>query len=210
MKIVNLNSGATLKTKNVNGVSGTNASLPLSNPSSKKIVTLSQDANYEFNGANQASTGLPAIVNDLTFSGSGTKTISSTISTINGNFTTAGTASVTAINGITINGDVVLGSGTTFNGGSYTHNIKGDWTNTNNGFTANGSTIVFNGAALQTITGTTTFKNLQINNTAGIVLASSPSSDITISQSLALANGIITTNVNKVIIGNGGSVSRTG
>ena len=46
------------------------------------------------------------------------------------------------------------------NAGSFIHNIKGNWTN-NGLFTANSSTILFNGAA-QTITGTNSFNNVTI------------------------------------------------
>lgn len=56
----------TLKTKNINGVSGANCSLPVS--ISRQTVALSTNANYEFNNATtaQATLGLPATVNTLT------------------------------------------------------------------------------------------------------------------------------------------------
>lgn len=60
-----LNAGASLITNNVNGVSGTNCSLPATAP--KMAVTLNTAANYTFNGtAAQATLGLPATVNNLT------------------------------------------------------------------------------------------------------------------------------------------------
>lgn len=60
-----LNSGATLKTNNVNGIQGTNCSLPTS--VAHKNVTLNSYANYEFYGIlSQSSAGLPSNVNNLT------------------------------------------------------------------------------------------------------------------------------------------------
>src|SRR5205085_10145110 len=163
-------------------------------------------ANYEFNGAAQSTTGLPSTVNDLTFSGSGTKTIVSNINTISGNFTTSGTASITAFNAMTMNGNVNIGSGTTFNGATFTHNVKGNWTNSGT-FTPATSTINFSGTSSQTITGATTFRNLTINNSTGVSLSTLTSSNITITQSMSLTSGIVTTGTNTVIINNGGSIS---
>jgi len=46
---------------------------------------------------------------------------------LTGSFTMAGTATATALANMTIGGTVTLGSGTTFNGSSFTHNVTGDW-----------------------------------------------------------------------------------
>src|SRR5947209_63735 len=60
----------TLKTNNVNGVSGANCSLPAS--AANNTITLSTSANYEFNGsANQSTTGMPSTVSSLTVNNSG-------------------------------------------------------------------------------------------------------------------------------------------
>ena len=66
-----LGASATLKTANQYGIRGLNCSLPTN---ASGTITLSLTANYEFNGASQAMTGLPAMINNLTLSGSGTKT----------------------------------------------------------------------------------------------------------------------------------------
>ena len=74
----------------------------------------------------------------------------------------AGTASTTAVTGLTIGGSATLRAGTSFAAGSFSHSIAGNWTN--NGATINntGSTITLNGSA-QNIGGTsTTFENLAL------------------------------------------------
>ncbi|MDB5230349.1 MAG: Mucin-22, partial [Chitinophagaceae bacterium] len=87
--VVNLNSGAILKTSNLAGISGTTTG---SISTSLLTLSLSTSANYEFtyNAAStaQPTTGLPATVNNLTISGSTSpKTINGSI-TINGTLTT--------------------------------------------------------------------------------------------------------------------------
>ena len=42
---------------------------------------------------------------------------------------------------ITVNGNIILGLNTTFNGGSFTHTLDGDWIN-EGAFTAGTSTVV--------------------------------------------------------------------
>jgi hypothetical protein len=90
--IFNLNTGSSLVTNNTNGIIGASASINNSN----LTVTLNAGANYEFNGAAQATTGLPATVNNLILSGSDAKTlgtvaVNGTLS-MEGTATTAGTA----------------------------------------------------------------------------------------------------------------------
>ena len=76
-----LNTGSILITANANGITGTNGSIS----TSSSVSTLSTSANYIFNGASQTTTGLPATVATLTFSGSGTKTFTGSTAII-GNF----------------------------------------------------------------------------------------------------------------------------
>ena len=105
----------------------------------------------------------------LVLSGSGTKTLQSGTSTISGNFSTTGTATATAVTGLTINGSINIGLGTTLSGGSYIHYINGSWTNTGT-FTGSTSTIVLSGGS-QTITGATTFNHLTFGGSAGKTIA---------------------------------------
>jgi hypothetical protein len=79
----NILKGATLKTINTNGISSGDGTCSINN--TNLTMNLSSDANYEFNGAIQSTKGLPSIVNNLTFSGTGAKTLS-TATQVNGIF----------------------------------------------------------------------------------------------------------------------------
>ncbi|MBK7212808.1 MAG: hypothetical protein IPH88_05840 [Bacteroidales bacterium] len=63
-------------------------------------------------------------------------------------------------------------------------------------FDPKGRQVEFNGASNQTITGSTAFAYLKINNNAGITLAN----DISVSNDLDLANGSITTGTNMITV----------
>ncbi|MCS6988479.1 MAG: T9SS type A sorting domain-containing protein, partial [Chloroherpetonaceae bacterium] len=112
------------------------------------------------------------------------------------------------LNNTASGGTVQLGAGTDLN-------ITGNWTTTAGAFDAqtNARTVTFNGAAAQTITGTTDFYNLTINNAAGVTLASgtlgirnTPGSGGT----LTLQNGILNIGTNPLIIRNTDAVGVIG
>ncbi len=86
--------------------------------------------------------------------------------------------------------------------------LSGDWQNSGSYTTDAGSTVYLNGATLQSVGGTnpTTFSNLQLNNAAGGTLSNS----ITISGTLDLQAGILTTGSNSVTLGSSGSISNAG
>ncbi len=70
----------------------------------------------------------------------------------------------TARGEITVNGTMEILSGATFDGGSFTHRFKGDWTNDGT-YTPKQSTVIFNGTAAQGITaGTSSFHHLSFTN----------------------------------------------
>lgn len=193
-----LSPGATLRTLNTNGLTGTNASIQTA------ILTLNLGtaANFDFNGAAQLTTGLPATVNNLTFSGSGAKTLTTTSpDAITGNLTLSGTVSVTAERSLNITGSVNIGSGTTFTGGAFTHFVGGNWTRGGT-FAAASSTIEFNGSASQTI-GTSNFNNITFSNT-GIKTASgalSIAGTVTINSNFTSGNFTHTVGGNWIRIG---------
>lgn len=139
-------SGASVNTKNANGVAGSGTQ---SIRNDQMTLSLSTGNNFEFSGASQVLGISLASVNNLTFSGSGTKTLYSALTTINGNFTTSGTVTTSAVAALNLNGNVNIGSGTSFNASGFTHLVGGDWTKAGT-FTSTG-TINFNGSTTQTI-----------------------------------------------------------
>lgn len=152
-------------------------------PTGFNIVTLSSGStvNYDKSGS-QTISGIG--YSNLTLSGSGTKTLQTGTTSITGNLTLAGTATATAVAGLAIGADIILGSGTTFAGSTYTHNIAGNWTNNGGTFTAGSGSITLNGTT-QTIGGSssTTFNNLTIANGTTTL-----GTNITVSKNLLISN----------------------
>ena len=135
----------------------------------------------------------------LTLSNSGAKTLQAGTTTIGGNFTLSGTATATAVVGLTVSGNMIIGIGTTFNAATFTHSIAGNWSRSGT-FTAATSTITLNGSALQTITATggENFNNLTINNTStGIKLIN----NATVAATLTMTSGNIDLNSNTLTLG---------
>ena len=129
-------------------------------------------ATIEYNGGDQSvivPDGTPQYHN-LTLSGSGTKTMPGTALSLHGSLTLAGTTSATAASALTIGGNLVSESGTTFNAGAFSHAITGDifcdgtitnpsggtltctgnFNNTNSYTGASGSTLNCNGNFINT------------------------------------------------------------
>jgi len=121
---------------------------------------------------------------NLSLSGSGIKTLQVGTTSIAGNLDIGGTASATAVIGLTIGGNVVIGAGpASFTAGSFVHNVGGNWTNSGT-FTGTGSTINFSGAG-QTIsdpTITNGFNDVILSGSGAKVFASS----ITITGGLSI------------------------
>ncbi len=139
---------------------------------------------------------------NLTLNGSGIDILQAGTTSIGGNFTLGGTVSTTAVAGLTIGGDFVLGGGTTFTDGAFSHSIAGNFTN-NGTYTANASTVTFNGSALQTIGGSsaTTFFNLAINNPTSISLDDGThSQNKIVANNLTLSNGYLTTDAGNLLV----------
>ncbi|MEI7501793.1 MAG: T9SS type A sorting domain-containing protein [Paludibacter sp.] len=134
------------------------------------ITTLTATATFNivnYNGAAQSVFNTNYY--DLKLSGSAAKTLQTGTTAIGGTLTLSGTASTTGVAGLSIGNDVIIGSGTTFTSGAFTHNVGGNWTNTGGTFTSTGGTINFTGnsAEIDGTAATQTFNNIIINKTAG-------------------------------------------
>jgi hypothetical protein len=133
-----------------------------------------------YTGASQ--TVIPTTYHHLTLSGSGTPILTG-VSTINGNFLISGSVTPIATTGMAIGGNFTISSGTSFDAGSFSHALKGNWSNAGT-FNAGTSTFALNGATAQTMSGST-FSNLIINNAAGVSMLS----DETVGNTLTLTGG---------------------
>lgn len=159
----------------------------------------------EYNGAAQSVVLPDDQYSSLILSGSGIKTLPTSAMTVASNFELAGTISMTPTHTLSIGGNFTLGSGTTFIGGSPTHNLAGNWVNNGTTFTNTGSTINLNGSSAQALGGTasTTFNNLTVNNSAGVTLGIGE----TVDGTLTLTNGLITTGSYILTSGCSGNIS---
>jgi hypothetical protein len=135
----------------------------------------------------------------LTLSNSGVKTLQAGTTNIGGNFSLSGTATATAVVGLTIAGNLTIGVGTTFNAATFIHNIAGNWSRAGT-FTAGTSTITFNGSALQTITalGGENFNNLVTNNAGAAIKLIN---NVTVATTLTMSSGNIDLNSNVLTLG---------
>ncbi|MBI1835702.1 MAG: hypothetical protein HYR91_00400, partial [Flavobacteriia bacterium] len=165
---------------------------------SNLTTTLNSNSNVYYNGTTQTVTNISGGYGNLYIDGTGTKTFASSTMDINGNLTitagtlatggfnatvagnwvnngttfTAGTGTVTFDGTSTISGSTTTSFNNvtitgTLTGASGTFNVAGTWSN-NGTFTHNSGTVVFNGTAAQTLTGSgsTTFYNLTNSNTS--------------------------------------------
>ncbi|MES2618758.1 MAG: T9SS type A sorting domain-containing protein [Bacteroidota bacterium] len=175
-------------------------------PANYSTLSFASTSTVEYSGA--AQTVIAAPYGNLTLSsssGSVTKTLPATAFTIAGNFTMsvgAGTAvACTAGQNITVNKEVTIGSGCTFNGSSFSHTFKSNWIN-NGTFTGSTSTVTFTGVtSILSGSGTNNFSNLTLSATG---ITASGSTAINVSGNLATsAPGAFTH-------ASGGSVTMTG
>jgi len=91
-------------------------------------------------------------------------------------------------NAPTFSGTVTITAGT-LNANSLNQTVSGDWVNSGT-FTSGTQTTTFNGSALQTLTGATSFSSVTVNNTgAGLSLAS----NVTVNGALTLTDGVVAT-----------------
>ncbi len=162
----------------------------------------------EYDGADQTVISpngtIPGYYN-LILSGSGVKTLPISSMTIYGNFSMNDSTSATAGAALIINGNVLIGSGTAFASGNYSHTFKGDFEN-DGSFTATpGNSVHLAGNSSQSVLGTslTIFDNLVIENSAGVNLHS----NIIANGELDLTAGNL--NVGEMVLGINGTIIKS-
>lgn len=151
----------------------------------------SGSAFVEYNGAAQTiinPNGATAGYSNLILSGSGNKTMSSSLQSIFGNLSLVGAVTATAAANLNIGKNLIIGDGAAFNTGNFNHTIKGDFDNSGIFNAAVGYTIFLNGNSPQAVLGTSTtaFDQLTINNAEGVTMYSNVNSN----AAFALTNGI--------------------
>jgi hypothetical protein len=174
-------------------------------PANYTTNTLVVASTVEYAGTNQ--TVANQLYGNLKLSsstGAAVKTFPATALTIVGNLvSTLGTGaavSYTAASAIAISGNVSIGTSTTFNGGSYTHTISGNWGNSGT-FNGNTGTIIFAGSGSAVSgSGTQNFNNVTV--TASSVNFST--------GTISLTGSLATTGAGSFSQASGGAVLMTG
>ncbi|MCH6200336.1 T9SS type A sorting domain-containing protein [Aquiflexum sp. LQ15W] len=161
-------------------------------PSNYTSHVIGCNSTIQYYGTNQsvANINSPSTYGELILSGTGIKTLQLGTNTICDDFTMSGTVSVTAVEGINFGANVQIGTGTTFLGSGFTHQVAGNW-NVEGVFIPGNGLVVFDqnvdvnitggtfnglrisGAGLKTVTG-----DIEINGNflvEGLVDISSPS-----------------------------------
>ena len=138
----NLSDDATLSTMNNNGLQGhTDATFAVNGMPTGFSVNLSSNALYVFNGDTQSTEGLPSLVKNLTFSGTGIKTLA---------------------NNVNVSGNLVIQSGAVLEAGSNTIDVAGNWTSSGN-FVCGTSSVILRRATVN-LARSTDFFNLSISD----------------------------------------------
>ncbi len=119
-----------------------------------------------------------------------------------GNLTTATGGTKTLANSITVNGNVLIGSGSTLyvSASSYNITVQGNWTHDNGAtFNQGNGRVIFSGGNNQTIDGNPdeTFYDLMINKTGGAITLSG---NLSVDGTLIMTAGNIVTGSNTLII----------
>jgi fibronectin-binding autotransporter adhesin len=197
---ITLANGAYLK------IGGT-ASFPANFASSNLAIA----STVEYNGTNQTVSNQPygnLILSSS--SGSATKTMPGTAMTIANDFTSSigsgSSVSFTAGANITVNGNLSIGTSTTFGGAAYSHTIAGNWIN-NGIFTAGTSTVIMSGTN-KMISGasTSTFHNLSIT---GLGISTS-STALTVAGNLSTSGAGVFSHTGGTLTMSGSSKSISG
>ncbi len=153
-------------------------------------------------GIKTAPAGTLTVLGNLTVNAGPTFTANANDPVINvtGNATIDGiyTASNNAARPLTIGGSMSVGG--TYTGNVAPVNLAGNFTRTGT-FTSGAGVFTFNGSALQTLTGATTFTNLTVNNTgSGLSLANDITATTAAAGVLVLTAGPVATGSNNLIV----------
>lgn len=134
------------------------------------------------------------VPNTVVYNSSGAQNVAG-VTYDNLTFSTGGTK--TAASAVTVNTDLTISAGTTFAAGSYTHLVKGNWTN-NGTFTAGTSTVQFGGGNDATLSGASTFNTLEItksNATNSVFLSNNTTASV-----LTMTKGVLRTGSAKITV----------
>jgi hypothetical protein len=204
-----LSSGGTLGIGSSAGITSSGSSGNIQVTGSRSFST---GANYIYNGevTQDAGNGLPATVNNLTFTSSSAvqKNLPSTSLTVSGDFISSGSSTVIAVNNLSVNGNFSVSGLSTFSAGSYTHSVKGNLT-IDGTFNYQTSTLTLNGTSVQLLGGTQAlqFNNLILNNSSGASL----NKTTTVRKQLTLSSGQLNNSSFTFTVGDGiskGTISR--
>lgn len=181
---------------------GANATLNIDFGGALGISTLTASAtgnlvNYSYDG--RRIWGWPIISGDQTIK-----------ATTYHHLTLSGRDTKSLANATTVNGNLLISSGVTLDATSSNRalTVGGDFTN-NGSFNARSGTVTLNGAAAQTVGGSTAtgFYRLIVNNStsggSGVILAR----DVTVNNNLTLTQGIVNTGSNTLILSQACSAS---
>lgn len=143
----------------------------------------------------------------VTYNSNAAQNIAGGPSVVYGNLTLNATGAVTktATAALDVEGNFVVGANNTFAASTFSHTLKGNLTN-NGTFNANSSIVTLSGASAQTISGSssTTFNNLTVNNSAGVINSASS----TVNGTLTLTAGTLTLS-SGLTMGNGATIVRS-
>ncbi len=122
---------------------------------------------------------------------------------VSGTTTNSGTVTLSSTGTVTLTGPVTLSAGT-FTPNSDTH-IKAGLTGSGGTFSTTAGTVIFDGAAAQTIDGATnlSFYNFTLNNANGLTLSQNP----TVEGTLTFTSGLINTGAYYITVGANGSAT---
>ncbi|HXH18411.1 MAG TPA: Calx-beta domain-containing protein [Chitinophagales bacterium] len=123
------------------------------------------------------------------------------------NLSTSGSGTKTIGGAVTVNGNLTIGNGTTLDASGYAMTVKGNWNNAGT-FAAASGTVTFSGTSNQSVTSNgSTFYNLIVNNTATQI---SLNDSLKITNVLTLTDGVITTGSHRVIVASASASALTG